>query len=171
MNIFFLDVNLQKSAEYHVDKHVTKMRIELAQLACAAHHLTGTSSDMIPYKLTHKNHPSSIWTRESLSNYNYIVNLGFALCEEMIHRHKTKYQKCIAVFEWLRDNQPNIQDIGFTKPRLAMDFNLYGFTEIIQTTESDLQWAVNNYREYYRHGKVKLYSWKKRDKPEWISIN
>lgn len=34
--------------------------------------------------------------------------------------------------------------------------------------ESDFDWAIKNYREYYRNGKSHLYSWKRRQKPEWI---
>ena len=32
MNLFYLDKDLDKSAEYHVDKHVNKMILEAAQL-------------------------------------------------------------------------------------------------------------------------------------------
>lgn len=37
MNIFFLDVDVKESAKYHVDRHVVKLRLELAQLGCTAH--------------------------------------------------------------------------------------------------------------------------------------
>jgi hypothetical protein len=99
MNIFFLDRNVEKSATYHVDKHVVKMRLELAQLASTAHWITGSSA---PYKKTHVNHPSSKWCRESLSNYDYVVNLGLALCDELKYRYNTKNQKCRTVLEWLK---------------------------------------------------------------------
>lgn len=36
MNLFYLDKNLDKCAEYHVDKHVNKMILEAAQLLCTA---------------------------------------------------------------------------------------------------------------------------------------
>lgn len=39
MNIFFLDRNPTKAAEYHVDKHVVKMIQETAQLLSTAHRL------------------------------------------------------------------------------------------------------------------------------------
>ena len=32
MNIFYLDSNAKKSAEMHLDKHVSKMLVEYAQL-------------------------------------------------------------------------------------------------------------------------------------------
>ena len=31
MNLFYLDENLDKCAEYHVDKHIVKMPLEVAQ--------------------------------------------------------------------------------------------------------------------------------------------
>ena len=36
MNLFYLDEDLDKCAEYHVDKHVNKMILEAAQLLCTA---------------------------------------------------------------------------------------------------------------------------------------
>ena len=72
MNIFFLDENPTLSAQYHVDKHVVKMILETAQLLCGVHHVTAHDSTHVPYKLSHKNHPCSIWCRESLSNYLYL---------------------------------------------------------------------------------------------------
>ena len=39
MNIFFLHLNQQKCAKWHVDKHVIKMILESIQLLCSAHHV------------------------------------------------------------------------------------------------------------------------------------
>ncbi|MEK9894850.1 MAG: hypothetical protein VW518_00305, partial [Burkholderiaceae bacterium] len=36
MNIFVLDKDLDKCAEYHVDKHIVKMPLEVAQILCTA---------------------------------------------------------------------------------------------------------------------------------------
>ena len=36
MNLFYLDEDLDKCAEYHVDKHIVKMPLEAAQLLCTA---------------------------------------------------------------------------------------------------------------------------------------
>ena len=40
MNLFFLDNDLDKCAEYHVDKHIVKMPLEAAQLLCTLCGLT-----------------------------------------------------------------------------------------------------------------------------------
>ena len=37
MNIFYLDKNPKASAEMHVDKHVSKMLVEYAQLMSTSH--------------------------------------------------------------------------------------------------------------------------------------
>ena len=36
MNLFYLDENLDKCAEYHVDKHIVKMPLEVAQILCTS---------------------------------------------------------------------------------------------------------------------------------------
>ena len=36
MNLFYLDENLDKCAEYHVDKHIVKMPLAVAQILCTA---------------------------------------------------------------------------------------------------------------------------------------
>jgi phage-related protein len=74
MNIFILDKDPKKIAMYHNDKHVVKMIVETAQLLCTAHHVSGTNGD-IPYRKTHQNHPCSIWARESIENYNWLLTL------------------------------------------------------------------------------------------------
>ena len=37
MNIFILSENIDKCAEYHVDKHIVKMPLESAQMLCTTH--------------------------------------------------------------------------------------------------------------------------------------
>ena len=36
MNLFYLDKNLDACAEAHVDKHIVKMPLEVAQILCTA---------------------------------------------------------------------------------------------------------------------------------------
>lgn len=164
MNIFFLDTDIEKSASFHVDKHVNKMRVELAQLASTAHWMTGSTAI---YKKTHINHPSNLWTRESLSNYLYVVNLGLTLCEEMRYRFATKQQKTEMILIDLKQRLPNIPDIGMTLPRLAMNSEI----EITPYDGGDmLEWAVKHYRKYYEKDKIHLFRWKNREIPNWINI-
>lgn len=90
MNIFYLDSNPTLCAKYHNDKHVVKMILETAQLLCGVHWVTGKEA---PYKLSHKNHPCSIWVRSSLENYLWLCELGLELCDEYTYRYGKKQDR------------------------------------------------------------------------------
>lgn len=154
MNIFILDWNVKKCAQYHVDKHVVKMILETAQLLCGAHHMTPQVTPQVPYKLSHKNHPCAIWTRESLSNYLYLCELGLELCNEYTHRYGKRH-KSQDVIEWCIINKPNILDKGFTEPAKAMP-DEYKVDDVVQS-----------YRNYYCGAKSEFAVWKMRDIPHW----
>lgn len=152
MNVFVLDIDTTKCAEYHNDKHCVKMILETAQLLCGVHWLCGVQA---PYKLTHKNHPCSIWARQSMANYNWLLNLGLALCKEYSYRYG-KTHKCEAVISWCRSNTPNIPQNTLTEFPQAMPEQY--------KSES----AVTAYRNYYLGEKVSFCRWTKRDIPEWF---
>lgn len=109
MNLFFLDNDLDRCAEYHIDKHVSKMILEATQL------LTTTVQvdkylGFVPRKLTkeelgvindakrlepsidnrvftrylptHINNPCAIWTRSSLEHHWWVVCYVTALDSE-----------------------------------------------------------------------------------------
>jgi hypothetical protein len=154
MNIFFLDFDTKKCAQHHCDKHVIKMILESAQLLCGVHHITNSPFE-IPYKLSHKNHPCSIWTRESLSNYLYLCDLGLELCYEYTYRYGKRH-KSQDVIEWCLVNKPNISDIGFTEPAKAMP------------EEYKVNSVVESYRNYYIGEKKSIATWKNREIPEWF---
>ena len=155
MNIFILDWDVKKCAKYHVDKHVVKMVLETAQLLCGVHHVTD-SQYMIPYKLSHKNHPCAIWSRESLSNYLYLCELGLELCKEYTYRYNKRH-KSQDVIEWCMVHKPNIEDKGFTQPAKAMP------------DEYKVKSVVESYRNYYLGAKSGFASWKNRETPEWYN--
>lgn len=156
MNIFFLHIDPEKCSVMHVDRHVVKMILESVQLLCSAHYLT-ESKYIPPYKLTHKNHPCAIWTRESIDNYNWLVSLTEELCKEYTYRYN-KVHKCErdGLVENLKNNLPNLPDIGFTQPRQAMP------------DEYKDECSTVAYRNYYFYGKSHIHSWKKRDTPAWF---
>ncbi len=155
MNIFFLDYDTKKCARYHCDKHVVKMILETAQLLCGAHWVTGSEA---PYKLSHKNHPCSIWVRESLSNYLYLCDLGLELCKEYTYRYGRTH-KSQQIIEWCLDKKLNIKDKGFTEPPKAMP------------NECKLESVIDSYRNYYIKEKKSFAKWKNREIPNWFSID
>lgn len=155
MNIFLLDFDVKKCAEYHCDKHCIKQILEHTQILCSVHHVNGNEA---PYKLTHKNHPCSIWARESLSNYLYLCELTLELCNEYTYRYGKRH-KTMEVLIWCIANRPNIKDIGFTTPPLAMadEYKIHGD-------------VIASYRNYYICAKAGFASWKNRNTPEWFKI-
>lgn len=153
MNIFVLDKNPKKCAQYHNNAHCIKMVLETAQLLCGVHWVLGYQA---PYKLTHKNHPSAIWVRECLENYIWLCDLGIELCEEYTYRYGKRH-KSQAVIEWCLNNTPKLRENGeITEFALAMP------------EECKVGNAVESYRRYYIVEKYELAVWKNREKPEWF---
>lgn len=152
MNIFFLDYDPKKCAQYHNDKHVVKMILETAQLLCGVHWMIGGEA---PYKLSHKNHPCSKWVREDLNNYLWLCELGLELCEEYKYRYG-KTHKTYQVILWCIDNKPNIPDVEFTSPPLAMP-------DACKINNN----LISSYRNYYITEKSSFCIWKGRDIPHW----
>ena len=153
MNIFILDKEVKKCAEYHCDKHVIKMILESAQMLSAVVRLNGHD---IGYKLTHKNHPCTIWARESLSNYNWLVRLTRLLNYEYRYRYdKDINHKSYDLVKTLPI--PDLPDIGLTPFAQAMPEQYKNKN------------AVKAYRDYYINEKSSFLTWTKRKKPKWIN--
>jgi hypothetical protein len=133
------------------------MILETAQLLCGVHHMTDQVTDQVPYKLSHKNHPCAIWSRESLSNYLYLCDLGLELCKEYTYRYGKRH-KSQEVIEWCVTNKPNICDKEFTEPARAMP------------NEYKVDSVVESYRNYYIGEKSKIAVWKNREIPEWFKM-
>ena len=115
MNIFVLDQNIDKSVEYYFDKHVVKMVTESAQLLSSAVRMSGIDAG---YKLTHKNHPCAIWARESLSNWQYLLELTRAMNDEYRYR--------------LRNNTP----VSFSKLDRPAEFYYWNSILVNETSQT-----------------------------------
>ena len=155
MNIFYINENPIIAAQQLADDHIRKMQIESAQMCCTAHWETGKEA---PYKRAHKNHPSTIWTRQSIHHYRWLIAHGLEICNEFEKRygksHKTK-----EVLEWCKTNEPNIPDNGFIAPPQCMPDEFRGPN------------TLEAYKRFYILDKVKIkkLDWKKlNNKPEWI---
>jgi hypothetical protein len=156
MNIFYLDRNPSHAAQMMVDRHVVKMVVESAQMLSTAHRVL--DGDIIPelYRATHKNHPSSVWVRQSANHYGWLMYHLSALSEEYTFRYG-KVHATTRLFPLLKILPENIPQVGFTPPPCCMD------TDYILSED-----AVENYRNYYKHGKAHLHTWTKRPPPAWI---
>lgn len=186
MNIFFLDLNVEKCAQYHNSKQNIKMILEQHQLLCTAHRvldgietegksksgrkkkewiLSDNELNNKLYSATHCNHPSAIWCRTTKSNYKWLHELTVALCKEYTYRYG-KIHKCerIGLLELLKTPPKNIPIGEFTPVTPAMP------DECVIPGDS-----VASYRKYYIEKKQHLADWSgkvnSRTVPEWYIIN
>ena len=75
MNIFYFNHSPITSAEAQPDKMLVKMPLETAQMLCTAHRVLDNVEVVAGqpiYRLVHKNHPSTIWTRQTTENYSWL---------------------------------------------------------------------------------------------------
>lgn len=186
MNLFKLDDDLDKCAEYHIDKHVGKMQLECAQMMCTNHwidYLLGyvprkltpeehlklkvfmkmqrpltMGNRIFPYLACHHNHPSTVWMRESVANYEWAFCYAHALSIEQAYRTGGSHKS----FEVIR-NLPELihmKDVGETPFKLAM-------TDNMPRGLVDPDHPVWSYRNFYMLDKASISSWKGREKPPW----
>ena len=145
MNIFYLDDDPQLAAQYHCDKHVSKMIVESAQLLSTAHHVLDGSqlAKSCFYKSTHANHPSAVWVRESIHNYRWLLTMAAELCRVYTARY-SRIHKTEAVIDMLHAHQPKCAAFRagyFCPPPQCMPDKF----KQVDTVEA--------YRDYYYHDK------------------
>lgn len=186
MNIFVLDRDPIKAAEYHCDRHCCKMIIEHTQmLAAAYYHTIGISrkkeisekqqlvdslfegfprkrpdgSDH-PYGISHYNHPCTIWTRESIENWNWLHECTVELCNQFKLRWSGKEHSIKAILDWMLIKKPNLQSKGLTKFATAMNESFIS------------QCPIESYRKYYEYkDSVMDVRWKNGNIPFWYFPN
>lgn len=154
MNIFILDNDTKKSAQYHCDKHVVKMIVEYAQILSTACRLSGEDAG---YRITHKNHPCTKWACESITNWIYLRQLLQDLHKEWQFRFNHPENKLHKSFE-VAMNLP--------VPKLPMQ-PITPFAQAMPEKYRNEN-AVKAYRDYYNGDKQHLAAWKKREKPPWF---
>jgi hypothetical protein len=154
MNMFLLDLDPCKNAQYHVDKHM-KLILEAMQMICTTFHLQGIKA---PYAQTHRNHPCTIFTRTSKENFQFVVDYVFALSEENIVRYDKVHASSL-LLKWVETNK---HLLSFPKTKLT-DFAL-AMPDQYKTSD-----PVMSYRQYYLSEKNHLFKWTNRDAPDWIA--
>lgn len=180
MNIFFLDSDPEKSAEYHCDKHVVKMLLEIVQLLFTAHHVLGTPKELLEYKpISNIKHPMCIWIIKSSENYKYAAVLGLCLSKEYTYRYK-KIHSCDKHIKWLINNIPNIPctthvlQIEYSDKTVLSKNNISkipGMTRIPLCMPEDSiknNNTIESYRKYYLLHKVYFAKWTSRNIPYWF---
>ena len=151
MNVFYLDECPLKCATMHCHVHQNKMIIEYAQLLSTAHHIIdGDASIDGLYKVTHRNHPSAIWVRESTDHYDYVLELWIALCALYTKRTGKEHATYRKLFSKLIRWPARIEQKPFVEPPQCMP------------DEYKHDDTVTAYRQYM---KAKLNEWQSREKP------
>lgn len=176
MNIFVLSKSPVYSAQMQCNKHIVKMVLESAQMLSTAHRMLDgvlhvndkgkgkyimedQSKEDLLYKVTHPNHPCSIWTRESIVNYMWHYQHFVALCDEYTYRYNKKHATDAKLRDLLFEVPHNINRTkGLTPWAQAMPENF--------RNES----VTQAYRSYYRGKKVDFdMKWTRRPQPEWFN--
>lgn len=180
MNIFYVDSDPRIAAQSLVDKHVIKMILESAQLLSTAHRvLDGLEVQLllekngktrkkkvwvlddyrndVLYNATHLNHPSAIWARQSVENYNWLVEHMFALGDEYTYRYGKRHKTIEKLGYEIQSPPHNLRDWDMTPMPSCMA------VEYIISED-----PIVNYRNYYKLGKANIHAWKKREAPAWI---
>lgn len=181
MNLFILDESPIVAAQQQCDKHVVKMIIESAQMLSTAHRFLDGQLTTRPsksgktnvkywllddfreshlYKAVHVNHPCTIWTRESVSNYRWHYKHFIALCDEYRYRYGKTHKTEEVLADALSFVPKNIPNGSLTPFRLAM----LAYPECIDNND-----VVGSYRKYY-HTKQEQFAmkWTKRETPPWF---
>lgn len=157
MNIFVLSLCPFICAKQHNDKHCVKMILEYAQMLCTAHHLCSSNPDSQLYKIAHKNHPCTIWVRQTRSNYIWLYILFRELCKEYTYRYNKIHASEKRLMEILNYIPDNIPDGNITVFPQAMPDDVKHKNSIIA------------YHQYYIKYKSSFCVWSKRDKPTWYT--
>jgi hypothetical protein len=153
MNIFVLDLNIEKCARYHCDQHVVKMILESAQIACTALNAKGFTT---PYKPTHVKHPCVLWAGASFANLKWLKKLARRLNREYRYRYrKFEDHSSLAVIDQIEE----------------MKFESIGLTEFPQAMPEQYKVPgdpVQAYRNFYVGEKLQFARWTRRRRPAWI---
>ena len=161
MNIFFLDTNPKYAAAFHCDKHVVKMVLETAQLLSTAHHVLDGEEVAFDdlYKPTHVNHPSSVWVRSNMKNYQWTYELFCHLCNEYTKRfgkkHKTESKLRLKLGNYPKNIDKSGWDSPLSPPPQCMPEEYLN------------QCTVTAYRDYYCGEKARFARWSCAVIPEW----
>lgn len=123
MNIFYFYKSPMLSAQAQPDKMLVKMPLETAQMLCTAHRvLDGDeyADEHGLYKEAYKNHPCTIWARESSANYWWLYSHFIALGAEYTHRYGKRHASVEKLWKPLFKHPKNIYQGAMTPLAQAM---------------------------------------------------
>lgn len=165
MNIFVLDRNPKRAAQFLCDIHVRKMLVESAQMLANAYPPTMLADEECPRtqkgtvrKHSYPHHPCSKWTLECFGNWSWLLKHAQELCKQFKFRqHKNHFTEdfihwCyLHVPTWL-PNYPNFDTTPFA---VAIKDKNYICDDIVES-----------YRRYYI-GEKTFAKWTNVEVPDW----
>ncbi|MFT7245656.1 MAG: hypothetical protein ACI82A_003027 [Candidatus Azotimanducaceae bacterium] len=152
MNIFILDEDIERCAQYHCDQHVNKMVLESAQMLCTALNKKGFTT---PYRSTHINHPCVLWIESSYDHFEWLKELALELNREGCLRYnRDKDHASIAIIQQIENHQ--YERAGSLPFAQAMPDQY--------KIEGD---PVSAYRAFYIGEKSSFATWRNREIPAW----
>lgn len=166
MNIFVLDTDPVKSAEYHCDKHVNKMIIEHLQMMS----IVAVNNSLDPARRTNgefyktrgfRKHPCTLWMGESWGNWNWAYELTWALCDEFLKRYGKEH-----------GGRGSLESLKHTRELLKKSLP-EDLTEFAQAMPDECKVegnAVAAYRNYYNMHKHEFATWKTQSPYWWAPI-
>jgi len=171
MNLFILDLDPQKAAQYYQDLHINKIIIEGTQLLAAAYPLDRLAQEDCPRtqkgtprKHGHYNHPMTKWVRTNMTNFVWTLNHLDSLYQERLYRFgKPHFSKDFINWTW--NNPPDLPQGEMTEHPQCFAVS---FPQCIVPGN-----PVRGYQNYYNAGKSEFKfgskivkaKWTKRDVP------
>lgn len=153
MNVFAVDPDPVEAARALCDRHVPRMALESAQIACTVARSHGLPA---PYKATHPRHPCVLWAGAAAGNLRWLVEHGLALCDEYRHRFGREHAS-ESVLRWA----------AAALPSLPLPPGRTPFAQVMPDPYRGDD-SVEAYRRFYRGEKARFARWTHgRAPPEW----
>ena len=109
------------------------------------------------YNLSHQNHPSAVWARETNSNYVWLFQLFQETALEYTHRYGKIHKTWIELNDFLKRAPQNI----VIRSRTA-------FPQAMPPEFKDQHDSIEAYKNYYLGPKAAFARWTNRPAPTWF---
>ena len=153
MNIFVLDQDIERCAQYHCDQHLASMIHQGTQMLCTALNKKGL---VTPYASIHLNHPCVLWAGASFDNFLWLKDLVFLLNDEYRYRF---------------DKADDHHSIEVLRAISGHRFGRRGMTPFVQALPHEYRMPgdpVGAYRRYYAGEVLPFARWTGREPPAWL---
>ena len=178
MNLFIFDEDFELNARSHPDKLVVKMPLEASQLISNAITSLGFAAlqkkDGESYGVTHRNHPSCLWLKQSRPNLIWGIKYFDALVKEYerrynktsVHNKNLAYlEKCFSFRDY--GKKPSSYSVVIN-PFWIECFSIDGHISAdVDLRNVELSLAVKLYRLYLKYAKTAYSEWRYSMPPSW----